>query len=181
LSKLFALTGPPRSGKTTVIVKLVEKLKAEGISVGGMTTSELTQAGSRIGFQIADISSGRTGVLAKVGPGGGPKVGKYVVDLEGLEGVGVAAIERAIEASEVIIIDEMGPMELSSKAFVRAAEMALSSGKPIVMTLHWRATHPLLERIRQECRESITTISEANRAGLAAKIEYDILQVLSRR
>jgi len=162
------------------MVKLVERLKAQRISVGGMTTSELTQAGSRIGFQIADVSSGRTGVLAKVGSGG-PKVGKYVVDLEGLEGVGVVAIEHAIEASDVIVIDELGPMELSSEAFVRAVETALRSEKPIVMTLHWRATHPLLERIREECRGSTTTINEANRTGLAAKIEHDILQVLSPR
>lgn len=163
------------------MVELVKRLKAEGISVGGMTTSELTQGGIRIGFQVADVSTGRIGILAKVGSADERRIGKYVVDREGLEGVGVAAIERAIEASEVIVIDELGPMELTSQAFVGAVERALRSGKPIVMTLHWRAAHPLLERIREESKGNISTVSEVNRAGLAANIGHSILQILSGR
>jgi len=180
LGKVVALTGPPRSGKTTVMVRLVNGLRTKGVMVGGMITSELTEGGSRTGFRVTDVSTGRSGTLAKVGPGDGPRIGKYVVDRAGLEDVGVVAIRNAVERSEVIAIDELGPMELTSQAFVEAVEAALSSGKPVVLTLHWRATHPLLDRVRGECRGEIMTVSPSNRTELAEDLESQIMQALSK-
>ena len=180
MGKVVALTGPPRSGKTTVMVRLVNGLRTKGVMVGGMITSELTEGGSRTGFRVTDVSTGKSGTLAKVGPGDGPRIGKYVVDRAGLEDVGVVAIRNAVERSEVIAIDELGPMELTSQAFVEAVEAALSSGKPVVLTLHWRATHPLLDRVRGECRGEIMTVSPSNRTELAEDLESQIMQALSK-
>jgi len=176
LGALFLLTGPPRSGKTTVANEVAKRLRARGVRVGGMTTSEVAQGGVRSGFQVTDISSGRTGVLAQVSGEPGPRIGKYVVNQADLNEVGVKAIESAEENADLIIIDEVGPMELTSQAFVKAVEAALSSTKPVILTLHWKASHPLLDRIRKEARGSLLTVSPENRATLASKIEQMICE-----
>lgn len=171
MGELFLLTGPPRSGKTTLVTEVARRLREEGVRIGGMTTSEVSRGGTRVGFEVADISTGRTGILARVGGGAGPRIGKYVVNSAGLEDVGVSAIRHAIERADIIVIDEVGPMELTSQAFVRAVEDALSSGKPLMLTLHWRATHPLLNRIRREGSQNSFTVDVSNRTQLASEVE----------
>jgi len=176
----FVLTGPPRSGKTTAVNRLVELLRARGMAVGGMTTSEAIRSGTRIGFEITDVSRGIVGTLASVGGGPGPRVGKYVVNRQDLEDIGVGAIEYALEASEIIVIDEIGPMELTSTAFVNAVESALSSEKPLVLTVHWRARHPLIERIRREAAQNVFDLTTSNRSMLPVQVEERVLRAVRR-
>jgi len=181
LGEFFFLTGPPRSGKTTVINEVIDRVRARGIRVGGMTTSEVTQDGVRTGFQVKDISNGRMGMLAQVGGPAGPRIGKYTVNLSDLEEIGVKAIENAKENADLIVVDEVGPMELTSNVFVNAVEKALGSAKPVLLTLHWRASHPLLDRIRKEAPERLTTVTAENRDRLASEIEDRLLKAILMR
>ncbi|MEM4810864.1 MAG: nucleoside-triphosphatase, partial [Thermofilum sp.] len=47
--------------------------------------------------------------------------------------------ERAMREAQVILIDEIGPMELLSRRFVDAVFAALDSPKPVLATIHVRA------------------------------------------
>lgn len=162
----IAITGPPRIGKTTICRRAIDSL---GYRVGGMSTSEIRDD-DRIGFQITDLMTGATGTLAHI-HGSGPMVGKYHVNLADLDDIGAKAIERALDA-ELIIIDEIGPMELKSERFVRAVEMALSSDKPMLVTLHQRSKHPLAERIRSGFK--VVEITKENRDSIANRIVEEI-------
>ena len=51
--------------------------------------------------------------------GDGPQLGKYRVRLDDLDSVGAKAVENALN-SDLIIVDEIGPMELSSRRFILA-------------------------------------------------------------
>jgi nucleoside-triphosphatase len=181
LGELFLLTGPPRSGKTTVANEVINRLRSRGVKVGGMTTSEVTRGGVRTGFKVTDISSGRTGMLAQVSGSSGPRIGKYTVNQADLDDVGVKAIEGAEDNADLIVIDEVGPMELTSRAFVNAVDRALRSSKPMILTLHWRASHPLLDRIRKEARGRLMTVTPENRAMLAPEIAQMILETILPR
>ncbi len=130
------ITGKPGSGKSTLVAELVDRLKGKK-KVGGMVTTELREGGGRIGFRIKDIAEGREGVLASVYLKSGPRLGKYVVNLEDLEGIGVAAVEEATESCDLVVIDEVGPMELKSARFRRAVEAAFESDKDVIATLHY--------------------------------------------
>jgi len=57
----FFVTGQPGIGKTTIVIKVVDMLRMKGFKVGGMMTREVREEGRRVGFEVMDIASGRTG------------------------------------------------------------------------------------------------------------------------
>jgi len=60
MKKNIFLTGPPSSGKTTIIKKVIKKL---GLPANGFYTEEERVAGKRLGFLMKTLD-GRTGYLA---------------------------------------------------------------------------------------------------------------------
>ncbi|MBS7624934.1 NTPase [Candidatus Bathyarchaeota archaeon] len=170
------LTGPPRIGKTTVVLKIVEDLKRRGVKVGGMISQEILEEGVRVGFKILDLESGAEGILAHIRQKNGPQVGKYRVHLGDLERVGVGAIVRACKISDLVVVDEVGPMELYSKAFKEAVLMALDGNKPLLGTIHYRAENSFVERIRKRGDIEIIVVTHNNRDALPRLISERILR-----
>ena len=170
----LALTGPPGSGKTTLCGRLVESLE---LTFGGILTQEIRNSdGRRTGFRIWDIATGAEGTLASTDRGQGPSVGPYRVHLDDLERMAIPAIERALVGADVVIIDEVAPMELKSNAFVDVTERVLSSDGPVLVTFKSRQDHPLIRRIRDDCecyeitadsRETVFTTLRERLASLA--------------
>lgn len=151
---VYVFTGPPGCGKTTAVKMVAERLRANGIPVGGMITSEVRISGSRIGFELIDISTGESTQLARVGEGQ-PRVGKYVVFVSNLERLGARAITEAVERGSLVIIDEVGPMELMSMGFINSVELALKKSIASIITVHFRSMHPLAQRVRREATRLI--------------------------
>lgn len=48
-------SGPPRSGKTTVVQSVEERLESGGYRVGGSYCPELRSNGDRVGFEIVGV------------------------------------------------------------------------------------------------------------------------------
>src|SRR4030065_370938 len=114
------LTGSPGTGKTTAIRQAIARTNARA---GGFYTEEIRSGGSREGFKIVTLD-GQEGILAHVGITGPRRVSKYGVDTTSLEKIGVNAIHRAIKEDDVIVIDEIGKMELFSPYFQEAVLQA---------------------------------------------------------
>jgi nucleoside-triphosphatase len=85
-----------------------------------MFSREVREGDSRVGFEVVDVANAKVGWLAHVNQQGGPQVGKYHVNLGDLEAVGVKAIAEATEKQDVVVVDEVGPMELFSEKFKQA-------------------------------------------------------------
>lgn len=130
----FFITGLPKSGKTTILSRIVEELKAHGLRVGGFISPEETEHGTRTGFYVQDIDTGEIGLLADVNANG-PKVSKYHVDVKSFEGVALPSLRR-FNSYDVIIIDEIGRMELKSQKFSDALDTVLESTTPLIASLH---------------------------------------------
>ena len=143
----IAITGRPGVGKTTLIERVLNQLS---ISAGGMLTTEIRKCGHRVGFSVIAIDTKEEGILAHLHQTKGPRMGQYTVNLDDLEGVGISAILRAVQGKELVVIDELAPMELSSPAFIPAVEEALASGKNLIISTHAHLNHPLIHRIRRE-------------------------------
>ncbi|MDE1857935.1 MAG: NTPase [Thaumarchaeota archaeon] len=174
MSRIWLVTGPPGVGKSTLVSRVVMKLKSAGVIVGGCTTAELRSGGSRVGFEVRDLTSGRKGELASVASKFGPRVGRYRVNLTDLSRVGAAGVEAAVVGSEVIVIDELGPMELVSPEFRRAVSKAVASGKPIVAVVHERLEDDLISELKSKAEESFVLTVE-NRDGVADAVAAALL------
>ena len=140
--KNILITGRPRCGKTTMIVRMIGYLN----SAGGFFTQELLSGNQRIGFRIVTLE-GEIGILAKRGFRSIFRLGRYGINLRDLDDVGVAAIEKALENKEVVIIDEIGKMELFSQRFRRVVLRALDSNRRVLGTIQ-QSEDPFLRRIR---------------------------------
>ena len=119
------LTGRPGCGKTTLIKRVVNELE---LSAGGFYTEEIRQSGQRVGFKIITLD-GEEAALAHVDFNTKQRVGKYGIDLRALESIGTEAICIAVQARQLVVIDEIGPMEIRSRIFCDVANGALDSGK----------------------------------------------------
>jgi len=164
------LTGEPGSGKTTVVKRTADLLAGRGFKVGGMTSKEIRERGNRTGFSIEDSMTHEEGVLATVRSSGGPHVGRYVVNLQDLESVGAGAIQRATETADVILVDELGPMELNSQRFIESVEAALNSQKHVLGTIHKRSNHALVTKVKSNPKYTILEVTFGNRDELPAQI-----------
>jgi nucleoside-triphosphatase len=163
-------TGEPGCGKTTVVKNTIRLLYGRGIKAGGMTSGEIRERGVRVGFNIEDVLTHATGTLAHVDQKEGPRIGKYHVNLNDLVSVGVTAIERATREADVIVVDELGPMELNSATFVRAVQVALVAPKHFLGTIHKRASHELVIQVKSNPDFSIVEVTSENRATIPIEI-----------
>jgi len=160
------VTGIPGVGKTTVLLKTVETLRANGYGVGGMISRDVRLHGNRIGFEILDLSSGEKGWLANVDQQWGPHVGKYRVNLDDLNNVGVKAILQACENLDIVVVDEIGPMELFSEQFREAVRKTVDSRKLLICTVHWKMKNELIDNIKKREDVEVYVVTHDNREHL---------------
>ena len=179
--RVLLLTGSPGVGKTTVLLRVVESLKAKGYSVGGMVSREVRSDGVRVGFEVLDLSSDRRGWLAHVNQPSGPQVGKYRVNLEDLNGIGAHAIVKAVEGFDVVAIDEIGPMELFSEKFKEAVKRAVECGKVVVGVVHWKARDRLIEEVKKREDTEIILVTSENRNKLHQTITEKAIESLGMK
>ena len=180
MKRLFFVTGQPGIGKTTVIIEAANGLKQRGYTVGGMISREVRQEGVRVGFEVADLDSGAKGWLAHVNQHEGPQVGKYRVNLSDFESVGVKAVQNALKRTQVIILDEIGPMELSSNAFIQVVKDALGSKKPILGVIHCNARDAIVEAIKRRDDIEIQPVTFENRRNLHNTLIERAVQYLNQ-
>ena len=159
----IAVTGSPGVGKSTLVAKVTSGTK---LRVGGVLARDRRYKDRRTGFELLDLSTGMVGILADES-GDGPQLGKYRVHLDDLDLIGAQAVENAL-GCDLIVVDEVGPMELSSHRFVLAVEKAIASPKPMLVVLHQWSNHRLAKKIRGSFR--VLTVTRENRDSLVEEI-----------
>lgn len=124
------LTGPPQSGKTTVVERLLKRFPGRA---AGFITREVRVAGRRVGFEIVTLE-GQRGWLSHVDFPGPHRVGKYGVDLDSLERLVLPVLTFKPEI-ELYVVDEVGKMECLSPRFVAALEALWPAPVPLLLTV----------------------------------------------
>ena len=160
--RIWLVTGDPGVGKTTLISKVIYAVKSNGFTVGGILTKERKEKGERTGFDILDVASMRSGTLASIHQMEGPKIGKYKVNLKDLAEIGAKAIDYALSNSDLVICDEIGPMEMFSPELRRAISRLMHSSKVVLGSVHKRLVDPLIEEIKADPNVQVVEITPEN-------------------
>jgi nucleoside-triphosphatase len=157
---IIVLTGAPGVGKTTAVLALAYKLKERKVRVGGIVSREVRTNNVRSGFEFIDLTTSDREVLASL-TGNGPRVGKYFVNLSGCQ-FAASQLNNALINSDIIICDEIGPMELKSKEFIDAARNLLLTDKNVIVVAHQKLEHPLVNEFKEKS-SSLISINLGNR------------------
>jgi nucleoside-triphosphatase THEP1 len=160
------LTGRPGVGKTTIIQRIISQLTCR---LGGFTTQEIRRGDLRVGFSIRAVDDDQEGILAHIDSPSPYRVSKYGVNVDEMERVGVAALCRALESSDLIVMDEIGRMENYCPTFRRAVLDGLDASQMVLGTLQMRST-PFLDAIRQRPDVIVKLVTSQNRDGLPVKL-----------
>jgi len=172
MKKNILFTGRPGVGKTTVIMKLISGVEG----VDGFYTEEIREKGERKGFRIVTLR-GKKGILAHKDLHSSYRVGKYGVNIEDLENIAGRSIILALsdDKKKIVLIDEIGRMELYSPKFQEAVIKALESPKRVIATIqdkHNRFTDAIRKR---EDVELIEVTSE-NRKRLPGELREKVVE-----
>jgi len=170
LPENYLVTGSPGVGKTTVVDKVVSELEERGLAVGGVFCPEIREAGRRRGFQIKDIMDGETKVLAHEEQEGGPKVGRYRVNVGNVDILSDKAIGNALKKSDVILIDEIAPMEVYSQRFKERTWEALDSMKPLFGVVHKRSETGFIGDVKGRSDVVVVEVDRENRDELPGRL-----------
>ncbi|MCG6944412.1 MAG: nucleoside-triphosphatase [Deltaproteobacteria bacterium] len=157
------VTGPPRSGKSTLIEKVVQRISRPAT---GFFTQELREKGRRVGFSITTLQ-GKTGVLAHQRIRSAFRVGKYGVNLEDLDQIAVPSMLPSTP-DQIVVVDEIGKMECFSRLFKETLIQALSSDNLVIGSVAIKGDR-FIQSIKTRDDVSLVSISE-NTRDLALKL-----------
>jgi len=159
------LTGRPGCGKTTLIKRVVKEV---ALPAGGFYTEEIRERGGRIGFKIITLE-GEEAVFARVDFKTPERLGKYGLDLSALETMAVAALRTAARARQLVVIDEIGPMEIRSAIFRDAVNEVLESEVPLLATIFARSL-PFTDAIKLRPDVTLIDVCPDNRERLVSEL-----------
>lgn len=168
MGRTLLLTGRPGVGKTTVIKKVARAL---GETAGGFFTEEIrSSSGRRTGFRLVTLR-GEEAVMAHVDlrKPRHPRVSRYGVDLGAVERVGVVALQGAMASGRIIIVDEIGKMELLSDAFKHTVLEAVESECTLLGTA-MRGSDPWVDDLRARKHVQVWEVTSSNRDELSGQI-----------
>jgi nucleoside-triphosphatase len=166
--RILLLTGNPGIGKTTVICQVAAQLRKKGaVRVSGFYTTEIREAGQRLGFRLISFHGDQT-TLAHVSFDHRARVGKYGVDVAAIDYFTELAIVTA-ENTDLYIIDEIGKMECLSLRFENRIQQLLHSDKPILATVANKGGG-LIETVKHWPGSELWEVTYANRDLLPAQV-----------
>ncbi|MCP4365664.1 MAG: NTPase [Planctomycetes bacterium] len=163
--KNILITGRPGVGKTTAIKKV---LSALDIRPRGFYTEEIRDGRERRGFTVKTFG-GRDCVLAHTDIQGVPRVGRYGVDVVSFENTALPELEEAVGKREIIVIDEIGKMEMFSNRFKNLVLQALDGPAPVLAVIS-ESGNGFINGIKKRKDVKLFTLSRQARDALIPDI-----------
>jgi nucleoside-triphosphatase THEP1 len=128
-NRIFIITGSVGEGKTTQIQKIVETLKNQNISIGGILSPRIMENGTTTGYDIVDITTNeRAAFLRKTDDEKLARIGTYRILSEGIK-KGNDALINSQNRNQVVVIDEVGRLELNNEGWAENLEYLLKNSK----------------------------------------------------
>lgn len=114
MANIILISGEPRVGKTTALKKIIQMIGEANCT--GFYTEEIRDKFDRVGFDCVSLD-GRRKRIADVNFHSDITMGRYGIDIDAFEDLALKAINDSYSSSKIIIIDEIGPIQLLSTKF----------------------------------------------------------------
>ncbi len=159
------ITGKPGVGKTTLVQKIIERMRS--VNMAGFCTAEIRCMGSRLGFELQGLNGERR-TLAHVEIDSRKRVGRYGVDTNGFEEF-LESLDLLNPDVELIVIDEIGKMELFSTRFQSLVRNALNSDKQVLASIPLKGNE-FIREIKHRLDIHLLEVTHGNRDRLPEAI-----------
>jgi nucleoside-triphosphatase THEP1 len=166
------LTGPVGVGKTTVAERVAGQARRQGVVCGGLITPAMKNScRQKAGIWGVDLLSGERRILARTDRDlDGPAVGAYSFDKEALAWA-ASVVEQAVGACDLLVVDEIGKLELWHGVGLAPVLPRLASGevaRSLVLVRDFLLTE--LQTRLEPVEQVVFEVSEENRGELAPTI-----------
>jgi nucleoside-triphosphatase THEP1 len=142
-TKLIFVTGKPQSGKTSMVLELVGKARNHGLSVSGIACPGLWQKNQRSGFELLELDTGTKMLLSRRISGLKPV--PFMFDAQSLEAGHKALCFERCKAARVVVVDEVGRLELADSGWAKSLYPLFSFDIPALL---WVVRSNLVEQIK---------------------------------
>jgi nucleoside-triphosphatase THEP1 len=145
--KIYLVTGSVQGGKTTYLSKLSHLLKEKELKVGGFLCPGSFKGGERAGFRLKNIGTEKELDMASASftPGWTP-YRRFWFNPEAFR-QGSEWIRLCLEQiPDVVIIDEVGPMELEGSGWTEPLEALGKSSIPVQI---WNVREKLIGEVKK--------------------------------
>ncbi len=148
-NKIYIISGETRSGKTTFLKKIIKALKEQNpqVKIGGIIAHGIDKNNERLGFEIEDIYTGKKHQLCTTTQKPDSiKIGRFWFFEEGFR-FGRKAIETNINDLDLLVIDEIGYLELKGKGWFSSIEKAMQNQD---LDMIWVVRKRILEEVMKQ-------------------------------
>ena len=169
-ARIFVLTGPVHAGKTTFLRDFLQDAGDQGLHSNGILSLAAFLGEDRIGYDAHDLKSGDLWPLLRTDADPGwLRVGPFGMIPEGLERAQDAILDTG--GSDLTVIDEMGPLELTGQGFRPAFQVLIEKLQPVLVVVRSELVARFQKTIDGEIR--VFRLHEVNVAN-------DLLSSLAR-
>jgi len=166
---VFLVTGKVHGGKTSYLLKLVEQLKHRDFKVGGFLSPGSFESGERSGFRLQNIQSGLELTLASIRKTPGWfRYRRFWFNpdafRQGREWISFSLSEDP----DVLVIDEVGPMELEGSGWSESLVTLQNSPAPIQV---WSVRETLIPELGKRWNLPYTRVIQIEETELAMAAE----------
>ena len=148
------VVGEPGSGKTSWCSEYVDRRRESGSSIGGILCPAVEQQEQRVGSNAVNLLTDQEVPFARLSRNrsfrAGEKIGSYTISRDGISFACGAVKEAVDNRCDLVVIDEVGPLELGGKGLMSAVELALASAVDVLIVVR-SSLREALQRRFPEC------------------------------
>ena len=130
--RISIITGSKHSGKTTELLKIIEKMQLSKKKVAGIISRGTFKNNKRHSFFVQDIESKNEQLLMSIEPvNKSSKIGKFYINNDAFDWGKSILKEAILSNADVIVIDEIGRLEIDDQGWADIIPVILKSEKEI--------------------------------------------------
>lgn len=166
--KVVLLTGEPRSGKTTIMRSLIANIDAYYIYY--VISRAVWTGDERQGFEVMTSANPNPTKFAER-----QADGSYSVDSAVWDNIAVE-LEAAMKDRKIIVLDEIGPMQVKSSKFSNFVDSVLNSKHTTLFaTVALNDDSPVIRRVKTHHRSTILKLLSKDNEGVILRTLEDEL------